>query len=73
MCTFKLSGLALGLVVTMLSANAPWLNYPAPGTPLTRDRKPDLSGKTPLTLNGKPDLSGVWAIEPPADLSKGEV
>ncbi len=50
----------------VLSANAQWLTYPEPGTPLTRDGKPDLSAKAPRAANGKPDLSGVWQIEPPA-------
>ena len=43
-----------------------WLNYPEPGTPLTRDGQPDLAAKTPRAPHGKPDLSGVWQIEPPA-------
>jgi hypothetical protein len=47
------------------SANAQWLNYPQPGTPLMRDGKPNLSAKTPRTRDGKPDLSGVWHITPP--------
>jgi hypothetical protein len=50
--------------ITMASANAQWLNYPTPGTPLTRDGKPNLSAKAPRASNGKPDLSGVWQIEP---------
>src|SRR5437762_11001395 len=41
-----------------------WLNYPAPGTPRTRDGKPDLAAKTPRAPGGKPDLSGVWRTEP---------
>jgi hypothetical protein len=53
------------LTVAMGTAAAQWLNYPAPGTPLTRDGKPNLTAKTPRTGNGKPDLSGVWQIEPP--------
>jgi len=55
------------LAIATLPANAQWLNYPAPGTPLTRDGKPDLSAKAPRARNGKPDLSGVWQIEPPPD------
>jgi hypothetical protein len=52
------------LTGAMVSAQAQWLNYPSPGTPL-RDGKPDLSGKAPRFSDGKPDLSGVWQIEPP--------
>ena len=44
-------------------AHAQWLNFPAPGTPRTRDGKPDLTAKTPRASNGKPDLSGVWQTE----------
>ena len=48
---------------------AQWLNYPTPGTPRTKDGKPNLSAKAPR-LAGKPDLSGVWQVEPEA---KGEI
>ena len=41
-----------------------WLNYPTPGTPRTRDGKPDLAAKAPRAPGGKPDLSGVWRTEP---------
>jgi hypothetical protein len=44
-------------------ADAQWLNYPTPGTPRTRDGKPNLAAPAPRT-NGKPDLSGVWHVEP---------
>jgi len=57
-------GLILAGAIALL--NAQWLNYPAPGTPLTRDGKPNLTAMTPRASNGKPDLSGVWQIEPPA-------
>src|SRR5580693_9679571 len=69
--TFSLTTiLSLGIIaavatITMTSAHAQWLNYPAPGTPLTRDGKPNLTAKTQRASNGKPDLSGVWQIEPP--------
>jgi hypothetical protein len=53
------------LAGAIVSLNAQWLNYPAPGTPLMRDGKPDLTAKAPRASNGKPDLSGVWQIEPP--------
>jgi hypothetical protein len=45
-------------------ASAQWLNYPTPGTPRTRDGKPNLTAPTPRASNGKPDLSGVWHVEP---------
>jgi hypothetical protein len=51
-----LAGAALG--------NAQWLNYPTPGTPRTRDGKPNLTAPAPRAANGKPDLSGVWQVEP---------
>jgi len=53
------------VLTSAICANAQWLNYPSPGTPLTRDGKPDLTAKAPRASNGKPDLSGVWQIEPP--------
>jgi len=54
------------LILFMLlaaGAQAQWLNYPTPGTPRTRDGKPDLSAPTPRTADGKPDLTGVWMHE----------
>ena len=49
-----------------MCGSAQWLNYPTPGTPRTKDRKPNLSAPAPRASNGKPDLSGVWQVEPPA-------
>jgi hypothetical protein len=46
------------------SAHAQWLNYPTPGTPRTRDGKPNLTAPAPRAADGKPDLSGVWQVEP---------
>src|ERR1700678_2389509 len=57
--------LGLTLATAMPLANAQWLNYPAPGTPLTQDGKPNLSAPAPRAHDGKPDLSGVWLTEPP--------
>ena len=57
--------LGIAFAGVLVCANAQWLNYPAPGTPRTRDGKPNLSAKAPRASNGKPDLSGVWQIEPP--------
>jgi hypothetical protein len=56
----------IGIVLAgaLVCADAQWLNYPAPGTPRTRDGKPDLSAKAPRASDGKPDLSGVWQTEP---------
>jgi hypothetical protein len=39
---------------------AQWINYPTPGTPRTKDGKPNLSAPAPKTPDGKPDFSGIW-------------
>ena len=44
-------------------AEAQWLNFAPPGTPQTRDGKPDLTAPAPRTADGKPDLSGTWMHE----------
>src|SRR6266699_1003744 len=49
--------------VLSAGAHAQWLNFPTPGTPRTRDGKPNLAAHTPRALDGKPDLSGVWMHE----------
>jgi len=46
------------------AAHAQWLNYPTPGTPRTRDGKPNLTAPVPRAADGKPDLSGVWHVHP---------
>jgi hypothetical protein len=51
------------LTLLCTSSLAQWLNYPAPGTPRTRDGKPILTAVAPKALDGKPDLSGVWMHE----------
>lgn len=52
--------------------SAQWLNYPVPGTPRTRDGKPNLTAAAPRAANGKPDLSGVWQVEstPAAEMKR---
>lgn len=47
-----------------MGASAQWLDFPTPGTPRTRDGKPNLSAPPHRASNGKPDLSGVWQTEP---------
>jgi hypothetical protein len=47
-----------------ISASGQWIGYPTPGTPRTRDGKPDLTARAPRASNGKPDLSGVWHVQP---------
>jgi len=44
-------------------ASAQWLNYQPPGTPHSKDGKPNLSAPAPRAPGGKPDLTGVWAHE----------
>lgn len=50
--------LLIGGAMQLLSAQ--WLTYPSPGTPRTKDGKPDLNAPVRKTPDGKPDLSGVW-------------
>jgi len=45
-------------------ASAQWLNYPAPGTPRTRDGKPNIMAPAPRSVKGRPDLSGTWHVQP---------
>ena len=49
--------LALGLAFT---AQAHWIKLPLPGTPRTKDGKPNLSAPAPRASDGHPDLSGIW-------------
>ncbi len=51
------------LVGAAACAHGQWLHHPTPGTPRTRDGRPDLSARAPRAPNGKPDLSGIWQPE----------
>ena len=55
--------LLLAFVLLSTAVHAQWLNFPTPGTPRTRDGKPNLTARAPRTADGKPDLSGVWMHE----------
>jgi hypothetical protein len=50
------------LIGASVCTSAQWLNYPTPGSPRTKDGKPNLSAPAPRR-GGKPDLSGVWQVE----------
>ena len=64
--------LLLLFAVFSVGAPAQWLNFPTPGTPRTRDGKPNLAAPAPRALDGKPDLSGLWRheITPLAELKR---
>jgi hypothetical protein len=51
------------VVLLSTSAHAQWLNFKTPGTPRTKDGKPNLAAPAPRAADGKPDLSGVWMHE----------
>jgi hypothetical protein len=51
------------LAILSTGAHAQWVKYITPGTPLTKDGKPDLAAAAPRTPDGKPDLTGVWMHE----------
>src|SRR6267143_2035357 len=50
-------------LVTAGTAEAQWVNHPVPGTPRTKDGKPNLSAPAPRAASGKPDLAGIWLPE----------
>ena len=55
--------LLLAFVFLSTPVHAQWLNFSTPGTPRTRDGKPNLTAPAPRAADGKPDLSGVWMHE----------
>jgi hypothetical protein len=59
----RLHRLIVLVVFVSTTTYAQWLNYRDPGTPRTRDGKPNLTAPAPRTIDGKPDLSGVWMHE----------
>jgi hypothetical protein len=59
----RLQRLSIVLGLCCACAHAQWVNYREPGTPRTRDGKPNLSAPAPRAADGKPDLSGVWMHE----------
>ena len=59
----KLSNLLTSLfilVVVAFTAQAQWVKLPLPGTPRTKDGKPNLTAPAPRASDGHPDLSGIW-------------
>jgi hypothetical protein len=59
-------------VFLSIAVHGQWLNFPTPGTPRTRDGKPNLAAPTPRAPGGKPDLSGTWMHEltSPAEMKR---
>jgi hypothetical protein len=51
------------LLVGAVGIQAQWLNVRDPGSPRTKDGKPNMSAPAPRASNGKPDLSGLWQGE----------
>ena len=59
----KLSNSTVNLLLVAslaLTVQAQWIKLPLPGTPRTKDGKPNLSAPAPRAPDGHPDLSGIW-------------
>src|SRR5215472_573835 len=56
----RLAYLLAAIAVASSAGFAQWLQLPLPGTPRTKDGKPNLSAPAPRMADGKPDLSGIW-------------
>ena len=50
----------LVLLCAAVTAQAQWIKLPLPGTPRTKDGKPNLSAPAPRAHDGHPDLGGIW-------------
>ena len=61
---YRSSWVLTAVLIGSVGAHAQWLKHPTPGTPRTKDGKPNLSAPAPRAADGKPDLSGVWQPEP---------
>ena len=51
---------ALLLACLAVTTQAQWIKLPLPGTPRTKDGKPNLSAPAPKASDGHPDLTGIW-------------
>src|SRR5262249_10220487 len=56
------AGLTVLVFITQVAAYAQWLHYPTPGSPRTKDGKPNLTAPAPPRADGKPDLEGIWQL-----------
>jgi hypothetical protein len=43
-----------------ITAQAQWIKLPLPGTPRSKDGKPNLTAPAPRAADGHPDLTGIW-------------
>ena len=51
-------------LVTVLCADAQWLNHPSAGLPRTASGAPDIDAAPQRRADGKLDLSGIWQADP---------